>query len=62
MRAKAQLNGRKTQPNSLSIVRANPSLRPPCSRSSSALSAGDSVSELKALIAVEIAIVIANCL
>ena len=52
----------KKRPKSLSISEETGSFFAPCGFSSSAARAGDSVSELKAEITVEIAMVNANCL
>src|SRR5688572_12790687 len=60
--AKNRLNGRNNQPNTLSIPRESASFFAPCGFSNSADNAGLKVSELKAEMTVEIAIVIANCL
>ena len=57
-----RLNGRKIQPRPLSIARASQSFGASWLLSSRAASAGDSVSELKAEMTVEIEIVSANCL
>ena len=60
--ANNRLNGRNTQPNSLSIPCESQSFDAEGFFSSSALKAGESVRELIAEITVEIAMVIANCL
>ena len=59
---KTRLKPRKNQPNTRSMPRVSASFGASWAFSSSAASAGDSVSELKAEITVEIAIVSANCL
>ena len=56
------LKRRKNPPKTRSMPRVSASGRAPCGLSSSAASAGLSVSELIAEITVEIAIVSANCL
>ncbi len=54
------LNRAKKRPNNLSMPRVSASGLAPCGLSSTAASAGDSVSELNAEITVEMAIVSAN--
>ena len=60
--SKNRLNGRNSQPNRNSITLVTASFFASCPRSSSAESAGESVSELNAEMTVLIAIVTANCL
>ena len=61
MRANARLNGRNSQPKQRLSTRVGRSAGAPRGLSSTAASAGDSVSELNAEISVENAIVSANC-
>jgi len=61
--SKKRLNGRNNQPpNSLSSILEKRSFGASWLRSNTAARAGDKVSELKAEITVEIAMVKANCL
>src|SRR5204862_4557708 len=60
-RTKARLNGLNAHPNSRLMMRVGRSAAASCGRSSTAASAGESVSELNAEISVENAIVNANC-
>jgi hypothetical protein len=60
-RLKNRLKRVKNQPNERSIQRVSRSFGASCERSSSAASAGDSVSELNAEITVEMAMVSENC-
>ncbi len=59
---KTRLKGRKNQPNSRSMPEASQSFLASCGLSNTAHRAGERVSELKAEITVEIAMVMANCL
>ena len=61
MLVKNRLKSRKNQPNARSATRCTRSFGAPCGSSSRDASAGLSVSELKAEMTVEIAIVSANC-
>ena len=58
--SKPRLKRRKKRPNTRSMPRVSESGCAPCGLSSTAASAGDSVSELNAEITVEMAIVSAN--